>query len=784
LGEKSSYRTGDTTGPNGYKQMIRSASTGHPFQGNRGVQQLTRCSALFLIVLYCQYLCPPTYAQLDGQTVQVAPGMANIEALAVRVQESLVVIEGTGRSGAVHGEGSGFAIGPDLIATARHVIGEGRHISVVLPDGERPTVIAIHSQMAHLDMVVLRTEPHGLPTLELSQQEAVPGLPTVALGHPHGLRNSVVSGVVSGTREIDGHSMIQLAMAIEPGNSGGPVVNHDGDVIGMVTLKSTASDNIGFALPVSHLQSLLNSPNPVLMERWVTIGALDGKRWTAMFGANWTQRAGRILVEGQGTGFGGRTLCLFHETPDLPIELEVAVRLQDERGAAGLVIHSDGHDRHYGFYPSGGNIRFTRFNGPDLNHWTILHNARHSSYRPNDWNTLKVQIDETGMVCSVNGELAVQIVDTELAAGQPGLVAFRGTEASFRHFQMAGSIPSTQPSAEQRQQVTDLLDEQRASSNLHTKLIRDLSSIGQGVNQILEDRAAELEQQAVMVRQLADDVHTNRIIGRLRDVLNLDNDQDQQPDLLHAALLLAQLDNPEVRPEFYIRRVNAIAQEILKALPDDADDSQRLQALDRWLFQLNGFRGSENQYYTSSNSYLNEVIDDREGLPIALSVLYIEIARRLNLNVQGVGLPGHFIVRYDRVSEPPATEWIDVFHRGSRMSDDAVEQHLSERGLQPDPRFTEAQQPVAIIERMLRNLLGLAERDREDRRVLRYLEVLVAVAPEEPEYRAKRLEMRARTGHRGAALEDANWFIEHRPHGIDLQQLQRIRAQLQSDTGR
>ena len=81
-------------------------------------------------------------------------------------------------------------------------------------------------------MVILKTAPHGLPVLKLSELATTVGHPIVALGHPHGLRNSVVSGIISGYQEIDKITMIQVAMAIEPGNSGGPVVDHEGAVIG------------------------------------------------------------------------------------------------------------------------------------------------------------------------------------------------------------------------------------------------------------------------------------------------------------------------------------------------------------------------------------------------------------------------------------------------------------------------------------------------------------------------------------------------------------------------
>ena len=100
--------------------------------------------------------------------------------------------------------------------------------------------------------------------------------------------------------------MLQLSITIEQGSSGEPVVNRRGEVIGLVTLKSVEVANLGFAIPVSHLQQMLASSTPIPMSHWMKIGALDTKRWETVFGANWHQRAGRILVDGQGSSFGGR----------------------------------------------------------------------------------------------------------------------------------------------------------------------------------------------------------------------------------------------------------------------------------------------------------------------------------------------------------------------------------------------------------------------------------------------------------------------------------------------
>ena len=736
----------------------------------------------FVIVFGCVSfsLADDTSGQKAGQQ------NTGVEELAVTVQKSLVVIEGTGRSGRRRGEGSGFAIAEDLIATARHVIGEGRRVSIVLPNGRNVPVLQVYSQMAHLDMVILKTEPHGLPPLVLSDEDTAVGRSIVVLGHPHGLRNSVVVGVVSGQREIDGISMIQLAMAIEPGNSGGPVINHDGVVVGMVTLKSTATDNIGFAIPVAHLRGLIETPNPIPMDRWVTIGALDSERWETTGGASWKQRAGRIIVEGLGKGFGGRTLCLMPEIPELPIEIEVDVKLGDERGAAGLVIHSDGADRHYGFYPSSGNIRFTRFNGPSVNDWTILHNQPHRIYQPNDWNTLRARIESDSIECSVNGEVVYTTHDGILAAGRLGFAAFRGTQATFRNLTVARDISSRLPSEEQRQKITELLNQVETGQPLPRHLVGELGPLGSGVDTVLKSAAAELEARAVLVRQLADDLHTSRIVQKLSKLLTpatVPEDNSAEPDLLRAALLLAQLDNPEVRVADYVARVDGMVREIRSQLTDDVDEIQRLGALDHWLFEYNGFRGSQQQYYVRSNSYMNEVIDDREGLPVALSVLYMELGKRLGLNLLGIGLPGHFIVRFDPADVHGEAEWIDVFNRGKRMTEDELDRYVRDRGLKMQPHFLEPRNSRQIVERMLRNLLGLAEHDRDDRRVLRYLELLVAVSADNPEFRAKRLEMRARTGHYNAALEDANWFLTNQPAGIDLRQLQQLKADLETRIG-
>src|SRR5205085_9152402 len=102
------------------------------------------------------------------------------------------------------------------------------------------------------------------------------------------------------------------------------------------------------------------------------------------------------------------------------------------------------------------------------------------------------------------------------------------------------------------------------------------------------------------------------------------------------------------------------------SFPQDADEAAKLTALNKYLFTERGFHGSRSDYYNRANSYLNEVIDDREGLPITLSVLYMEIARRLGVKVVGIGLPGHFIVQH--LPAKGERQLIDVYGGGKALT--------------------------------------------------------------------------------------------------------------------
>jgi regulator of sirC expression with transglutaminase-like and TPR domain len=705
------------------------------------------------------------------------PVPLSVKDLAAKVKASIVVISQGGREGGQQGLGTGFVIDKSgLIATNLHVIGEARPIAVQTADGKPLTVKAVHASDRALDLAVIQVEATDLPALELGNVEELDqGEPVVVMGNPQGLKHSVVSGVLSGRREIDGRNMLQLAIPVEPGNSGGPVLDMQGRVLGIVTMKSLVTENLGFAVSVSDLKPLLEKPNPVPLDRWLTIGAIDRGQWEALFGARWQQRAGRILVDGLGSGFGGRSLLLASEQPpELPYELAVNVKLGDESGAAGLVFHADGRDQHYGFYPTNGKLRLSRFEGPDVFSWQVLTEKSSEHYKPGDWNRIKVRVSKDKLECFVNDELVIESTDDAFSTGRVGLAKFRNTAAEFRRFAVAKELPSSRPDAEALAKLAGEIEKlpplAEASDQTAAALADANGSEAQGA---LLARAAELEARAAELKRLAADVRTAAVVAEFE---KLAGPKVEKIDLLRAALTIARLDEEDLEVDAYVKYVDRMATEIQKKLPADATEGQKVAALNDYLFKDNGFHGSRTDYYHRANSYLSRVIDDREGLPITLSVLYMELGSRLGLAIEGVGLPAHFVVRHVPAEGEP--QIIDVFEGGQFLSREAAEKKIRElTGEAPLESHFAAVTERQILQRILTNLIGNAQQPQKgpDREALiRYESAMLALDPALVRDRGLRAVCRWETGRTAAAVADLQVILDAKPEGIDLDELRKM----------
>jgi regulator of sirC expression with transglutaminase-like and TPR domain len=207
---------------------------------------------------------------------------------------------------------------------------------------------------------------------------------------------------------------------------------------------------------------------------------------------------------------------------------------------------------------------------------------------------------------------------------------------------------------------------------------------------------------------------------------------DDAFDLAQAALLLAAEEYPGLDVAGYLGRLDAFAA-TLRARLEDLRAPAVVSALNHLLFGEQGFRGNADDYYDPRNSFLNEVLERRLGIPITLSVLYMEVGRRAGLDIEGVGLPGHFIVR---VSDGQGALLVDPFHEGRVLSETDCQKRLDRiyaGKVSLEPELLAPITRKAILARMLRNLKTIYVKAEDYPRALKIVELLQLLCPELPE---------------------------------------------------
>jgi regulator of sirC expression with transglutaminase-like and TPR domain len=256
-------------------------------------------------------------------------------------------------------------------------------------------------------------------------------------------------------------------------------------------------------------------------------------------------------------------------------------------------------------------------------------------------------------------------------------------------------------------------------------------------------------------------------------------------DLAGAALMIAEIEYPELDADRYLARLDRIGDEagdrLAAALPAhdtplnvDADRYAKVVALNAYLFEELRFAGNEADYEDPRNSFLNEVLDRRIGIPITLSVLYIEVARRAGLAVEGINFPGHFLVRCRTgIGRPSADDLIiDPFHRGALLTRDQVARRSSEAGADLDdnggtygsrllPHATKPQ----ILTRMLMNLKRIYVRMHSFQQARDVTDLLLAIDPSGIGSLRDRGLLAYQLNDLSAALRDLQDYLKLAPSG-------------------
>lgn len=244
---------------------------------------------------------------------------------------------------------------------------------------------------------------------------------------------------------------------------------------------------------------------------------------------------------------------------------------------------------------------------------------------------------------------------------------------------------------------------------------------------------------------------------------------DTDVDLAQAALAIARDEYPELDTQACLARLDAHARAVSARLDTGADDLQTLDVLDHHLFQVEGFAGNRERYYDPRNSYLNEVLERRVGIPITLCTVYLEVGWRLGLDLVPLGFPGHFLVGL-RGSAPAVI--VDPFHAGRRPGEaDLSAQLVAMLGTEVPPHFlSQALAPVPrreVVARMLRNLKSIHSQAGDWARALRTTDRLVSLLPEVPAMLRDRAQLYERVEAHRAALEDYQRYLDQAPGAED-----------------
>ena len=198
-------------------------------------------------------------------------------------------------------------------------------------------------------------------------------------------------------------------------------------------------------------------------------------------------------------------------------------------------------------------------------------------------------------------------------------------------------------------------------------------------------------------------------------------------DLTQMALLIALSEYPNLDLQLEQQSLDSLASGASHRLDDEKEPLARANMLSEYLFDEVGFSANQEDYYDPRNSYLNEVLERRVGIPITLSLLYIEVGKRLEMDLEGVGMPGHFLVR---VKSGPEDILVDPFHRGIIVSEQECAKRLQQivgETVAWDKRYVAGVSDRELITRILRNLRAIYAAVNDHGRVSRVEEWINAL---------------------------------------------------------
>ena len=243
--------------------------------------------------------------------------------------------------------------------------------------------------------------------------------------------------------------------------------------------------------------------------------------------------------------------------------------------------------------------------------------------------------------------------------------------------------------------------------------------------------------------------------------------QGDNMDLDRAALSLATIEFPGLDIDSCVHTLDIFAGEVAQRTRGASNGREFIAGANDFLFHELGVRGNSEDYYNPHNSCLNEVLTKRLGIPITLSLLYMEIARRLARPVHGIGLPGHFVVRYD---DGQYSTFIDPYNGGALLTADQC-YDLAQMAI-GDPRVLVPVDKRQILFRMINNLRGIYFSRRSYTKALQVMDLLIDATPQLADHYKQRALLHLQMKQMSAARRDIETYLGIAPEAEDRAEMQ------------
>jgi regulator of sirC expression with transglutaminase-like and TPR domain len=272
----------------------------------------------------------------------------------------------------------------------------------------------------------------------------------------------------------------------------------------------------------------------------------------------------------------------------------------------------------------------------------------------------------------------------------------------------------------------------RLLSDEDDRIVRAISgrliNIGPLAVPLLQEAEIEQPEMADRIACVLEEIRGGKLEDELAHLVAL---PDEAMSLETGTFLIARYAYPSLDVARYHEQLDTMASEVRARIGYRASGEEVVNALNRYLFAEQGFKGNTKNYYEVENSYINCVMDRRVGIPISLSAVYLFIGQRLSLPIFGIGMPGHFLVKYE---SDRYKIFIDCFNGGALLTEKNCARFLTEAGYGFDEKYLQKSPARAILSRMIKNLLAIYSKSGEvvkTARLTKFIEILGGAPREE-----------------------------------------------------